>query len=200
MKPDSAASGVRSSWLALATKSERMRSIISCSVSSRSPISAAAARAQLDRHDLDPERARRRPRQLQRELGRGRGLAAPGRPPRATPGSRRLASSGLVDRIVAEQRARRPDWRWRRRGAASTTSSGSGRASSSVRSRRSVSARRARSSDSARSRRCSDGRQLVAAERAELRQGRRLAALGERGRDSCRSPRAGARAARRARR
>ena len=43
MKPESEASGVRSSWLALATKSARMRSICCSRVRSRSTITAAFA-------------------------------------------------------------------------------------------------------------------------------------------------------------
>ena len=53
MKPWIEASGVRISWLALATKSERIRSIITCSVCSRMrDQGAAAAIAEIDR--LDP--------------------------------------------------------------------------------------------------------------------------------------------------
>ena len=111
------------------------------------------ARAQPDRHDLDPERARRRSRQVQVELGRAvplqrlvdRGEDA---------GIAQAGLEQLADRIVTEQ-PRRGGIALATTRPSSTTRSGSGKASSRVRNQRSVSARRSRSSDNARSRRCS---------------------------------------------
>ena len=105
MKPRSAVSGVRSSWLALATKSERMRSIISCSVSSRRPISAAAWRRRRTGTTRTPKA---------RGGGPGSWIVSCASPwsssasstAASSPGSRRLASIGLADRLMAEQRRR----------------------------------------------------------------------------------------------
>ena len=105
--PPRTASGVRSSWLALATKSERICSIMSCSVSSRSAISAAGCPRSRTGMTWTPKARRGGPSScrassvLPRPLLRlidGREQA----------GIAQLGLERLVARIGAEQRDRRP--------------------------------------------------------------------------------------------
>ena len=137
------------------------------------------ARAQPDRHDLDPERARRRSRQVQVELGRAvplqrlvdRGEDA---------GIAQAGLEQLADRIVTEQ-PRRSGIRARDDAAVVDHQERIGqgvqqRPQPAVRLRAPCPLLGQRPIETVQHR-----RQLVAAKRPELRQGRRLATFGERG-------------------